>query len=493
MEISRRTFIKSAAALGVCECLDCQAFFRDPRLLLNDVHSELNPTSVRSIARPTTVAQVQDVVKRARNQRLPISVAGSRHAMGGQQFRTDALHIDITTLKRPLGLDEQNGIVEAEAGIEWPELQSFLERQQVESKHFWSIIQKQTGTDRLTLAGSLAANVHSRGLKHKPFIADVESFRIVDPNGELLICSRTQNPELFKLAIGGYGLFGIITSVRLRLQPRQKLRRVVRKIQLSGLMDYIEDRIRAGCTYGDCQYSTDAASPGFMRDAVVATYEPVTADAPLSDGGNLPDQAWRDLYHLAHTDKAAAFQRYVDYQLTTSGRIEWSDLQQFNGYIDNYHQRLNQQAPRKTQPKASEILTEIYVPRPKFAQFVEDIRADFIKYDTNLIYGTVRFIEADDESFLPWARQRFACLIFNLHTVHTPAGIHRSAEAFRRLIDRALAHQGSYYLTYHRFATRAQVEACHPSFLKFLQKKRVFDPEERFQSDWYDHHRRLFA
>ena len=44
-----------------------------------------------------------------------------------------------------------------------------------------------------------------------------------------------------------------------------------------------------------------------------------------------------------------------------------------------------------------------------------------------------------------------------------------------------------------RFASRRQVEACYPQFPEFLHLKRKYDPEERFQSDWYAHHRRMFA
>lgn len=53
--------------------------------------------------------------------------------------------------------------------------------------------------------------------------------------------------------------------------------------------------------------------------------------------------------------------------------------------------------------------------------------------------------------------------------------------------------QTSYYLTYHKFATRDQILACYPQFPEFLRLKRRYDPEERFQSDWYRHYRRMFA
>ena len=51
------------------------------------------------------------------------------------------------------------------------------------------------------------------------------------------------------------------------------------------------------------------------------------------------------------------------------------------------------------------------------------MREDFRKNRVELIYGTVRLIERDDESFLPWAKQAYACTIFNLHIVHNPEGL----------------------------------------------------------------------
>ena len=96
-------------------------------------------------------------------------------------------------------------------------------------------------------------------------------------------------------------------------------------------------------------------------------------------------------------------------------------------------------------------------------------------------------------TFLPWARDPWACVIFNLHTVHTPAGLEHAAAAFRRLIDMAIARSGSYYLTYHRWARPEQVEACYPEFRDFLAAKRRHDPAERFQSDWYRHYAALLT
>jgi hypothetical protein len=122
-----------------------------------------------------------------------------------------------------------------------------------------------------------------------------------------------------------------------------------------------------------------------------------------------------------------------------------------------------------------------------------DVRQDFRRHSAEVIYGTVRLIERDTESLLAWAREPWACIVLNLHVVHGDAGTAAAAEHFRRLIDRAAEHGGSYFLTYHRWARRDQVERCHPRFRQFLNAKRRYDPDERFQSDWHRHYRAMFG
>ena len=461
-------------------------------VVVNDVHSQLNETRVDRIVRPASIEQIQQAVREARADRKAISIAGGRHAMGGQQFGAGTVLIDMTGLKRVLQFDTAAGIVDVEAGITWPELIDQLERTQAGKWPQWGIRQKQTGADRLTLGGALAANAHGRGLKFKPMIDDVESFRLVDGEGRILTCSRSENPELFRAAIGGYGLFGVIADLKLRLVHRQKVRRVVMLLNLEDLAPKIDERIRDGFLYGDLQFAIDPNSDDFLRRGVFSTYQPVPDDTPMPFGQkelNVDD--WKNLFLLAHLDKAAAFDRYSTYYLSTNGQLYWSDTHQLAEYVDNYHADLD----RRLGPQGSgtEMISEIYVPRADLVAFMRQVAADFRKTKANVIYGTIRFIEPDTESFLAWAKQRYACIIFNLHTAHDPEALEKTAADFRILIDRALEHGGSYYLTYHHWATRQQIEAAYPQFRDFLKLKLKYDPEERFQSEWYRFYRKMFA
>jgi FAD/FMN-containing dehydrogenase len=446
---------------------------------------------VLRIVEPRSLEEVRRIVRTAAKEGNSISVAGGRHAMGGQQFGAGTVLVDIRQLKRVVHLDQERGILEAEAGIEWPQLiDGYLSLQQGRAKT-WGIAQKQTGADRITLSGTIAANAHGRGLRMKPFISDVESLELVDASGTALTCSRTENSELFKLVHGGYGLFGIVTSVKLRLVPRNKVERVVEIRTTDDLVAAFDKRIAAGFQYGDFQFSIERDADDFLHKGVFSCYRPVPMETPIPTEKRLSDQSWRQLLFLAHTDAKRAFQTYADYYLSTNGQIYWSDLHQLSIYPDNYHREIDTKL--HTPYPATEIIGEIDVPRPALKEFFDEVRTDFRGNNVELIYGTVRLIEQDDESFLPWAKQPYACVIFNLHTVHSPEGLRRSSDSFRRLIALAAKRGGTFYFTYHRDATRRQIETCYPQFPEFLRLKRKYDPHEKFQSDWYRYYKAMFA
>lgn len=494
LNISRRTFLKNVGLAGLASASGCRTA-HEPRapVLVNDVHTQLNPTLVRSVSRVSSLEDLRRVVHRAHQQHRPVSVAGGRHAAGGQQFATGEELIDTRELRRVLHFDSRAGTIEVETGIQWPELMGFLRQARKGREQSWTIAQKQTGTDRLSIGGALSANAHGRGLCLPPFISNVESFVLLDASADCHVCSRDQNPQLFKLAIGGYGLFGFLYSAKLRLVPLRKLRRAVRLLEVPDLPAAFAERIRDGFIYGDFQFAIDAKSDDFLHRGILACYEPVSDATAVPPGQKkLSGDDWKRLIYLAHTEPTRAFELYAQHYLQTSGQIYWSDTQYVSDYFEDYHRELDAQM-HSSEP-ATEVIGEINVPRESLPRFLGEARKELRRPDAPpLIYGTIRLIEKDTESFLPWAKQSYGCVIFNLHTPHTPEGISRTSSAFRRLIDLALRHDGSYYLTYHRFASREQVLACYPQFPEFLRLKLQHDPEEQFQSDWYRHYKRMFS
>lgn len=460
-------------------------------VLLNDVHSALNASQMARVAEVETAADVLREVERARVDGTPLIAAGGRHAMGGQQFLAGGVLIDTRPFRAVRSFDRSRGAVEVEAGVQWPDLVGFLtSAQDPDDPERWTIIQKQSGADRFSLGGTVSANGHGRGLTLAPIMADVEAMTVVGADGRLRVVDRTTDPERFSLVGGGYGLFGVIATVTLRLARAQVLERVVEIRSVEGLAEAFAGRIAAGYVFGDFQFSIDEGSEGFLRDGVFSCYRPVDPGTPIPDGQRtLSREDWGRLLLLAHTDRAAAYRAYTEHYAATSGQLYRSDTLQMADYDDGYHRVID--AALGAEHPATEMISELYVPRERLADFMADAAGVLRETGVPLIYGTVRLIERDTDTVLAWAREPWACVIVNLCTEHTPKGIDRSASAFRSLIDVALARGGSYFPTYHRWATVEQLVAAHPRFPELVDAKRRLDPDGLFQSDWYRHYAAL--
>ena len=450
---------------------------------LNDVHSQLNWTRVREVRTPRDADDLQRAVTIAHVRNLKISCAGGRHAMGGQQFGAGNLHLDLCGMNRILNFDRENGILEAQSGAQWPQIIDYLLKTQCDGPEAWGIRQKQTGADRLSLGGALAANVHGRGLKMPPFVNDIESFKIVTSHGDLLQCSRKQNTELFRLAIGGYGMFGVVESIRLRLSRRQRLRRLVTLTTSDDLPSDFQKRIGEGCLFGDFQFAIDSNSDHFMRTGVFSCYEPVEFASHVESHRQLDAGDWKRLLQLAHTNPTEGFNQYSRFYLSTHGQFYWSDTHQLSYYCDDYHREIDEAC--RCLEAGSEMITELYVPRASLPSFMQAARISLRRHNARVIYGTVRLIQPDRDTFLPWARSNYACIVLNLHCEHNPRALEKSAHALRALNDIALSFGGNFYLTYHKHATKSQLLAAYPQLPKFLQAKQRYDESSLFESNWF--------
>lgn len=460
--------------------------------VVNDCHSGLNPTLVSRSVQAESLLKLQSEIKKAKRNGEKICIAGGKHSMGGQQFKSGGVLIDTSKLNSKISFDQEKGLIELEAGMQWPELIDLLKREQKELDAPWSIIQKQTGCDRLSLGGALASNVHGRGLKLSPIVSNIDSFKLINADGDIVSCSRNENSDLFCRAIGGYGLFGMISSVTLRLARSSFLERRVEMAESKDAVALLERAAAAGAKYGDFQFAIDHKSPDFLKLGVLSTYTPI--QKPQKSGQSkklLAEEDWKELLFLAHTKKSAAFAKYAEHYLKTNGQVYDTSDFQLATYIDGYHQEIDRRLGGSC--TGSEMISELYVPREKLGVFLAR-SAEFLRENgANVIYGTVRLIERDEETFLPWARNSWACTVFNLHVEHSPHGVAAAAANFRGLIDIALSLGGSFFLTYHRFASRAQVHAAYPEMPDFLQEKLRYDPGEFFCSDWYEHLKGLFA
>lgn len=466
-----RDMEKKAAAASVLHPVETIA---------NDVHSRLNATRHKEVIKVDSGSQVQHLLTSGRYNDWSFSIAGGRHSMGGQQFLSDGILLDTSQFNRVVHFCPENGLLTVQAGMFWGDLVKALAELNREHGSQWSIIQKPTGADNISVGGSLASNIHGRVLGRKPFAADVERFTAILANGKRVTASRHENCELFHLSTGGYGLFCFVEDITIRLMKNMTLQRIVELQDSKNLVERFTQLQQEGALYGDFQFCIDSKADSFLTSGILSSYFPVkecTADNTTQL--KLSEDDWKKLLRLAHTDKESAFRLYRDHYQRTNGQIYSSETFQLSLYVPDYHDSADLN-------EGSEMITELYVPRQKLHLFLQSAKEALTRQSADVIYGTIRMIERDDESFLAWAKDDFACIIFNLHVNHDQLSILRSKNAFRTLIDIALSMSGSYYLTYHRYATRKQLLTAYPQFKEFVQKKLEYDPYCRFKSNWFN-------
>jgi len=177
--------------------------------IVNDV-SRLNPVRVRQVYEVQEIEQIRSLLARAGKEHLKVSIAGKRHSQGQQTAHEDGLVVDMTHFNKVLHLDRQNKVITAQSGATWEEIQNY-------ANPYGLAVEVQQASNIFTLGGSMSVNAHGRDPRYGPIIQSIRGFRLMKADGSVVQVSRTENPELFSLAIGGYGLFGVILDVDLEL------------------------------------------------------------------------------------------------------------------------------------------------------------------------------------------------------------------------------------------------------------------------------------
>ena len=219
-------------------------------------------------------------------------------------------------------------------------------------------------------------------------------------------------------------------------------------------------------------------------------YQPVPIDTPLTEHPTrFNPEDWARLTFYSHTHKRRAFEVYSTRYLETSGQIYWADSQLSAAYVDNYHADLDRALGAKV--PGTEMITEIYVAAAAAGARSWRTRARLLRRaprEHDLRHRPADRARRRDVSGVG-ARPLCVRHLQPARRPHAGGDRRAAADAFRELIDLGIAHGGSYYLTYHRWARKDQVERCYPQMREFLALKRQHDPDEVFQSNWYRHYR----
>ena len=162
------------------------------------------------VFRPEKERQLSQIISDS-----PVSSVLSRgmgRSYGDASLNQDAGVILHTRLNHFLTLDETHGVLCCESGVTLAEIIDVA----IPKGFFLPVT---PGTKFISIGGAIAADVHGKNHHRDGTISSqLISFRILTGAGQVLHCSREENPELFWATLGGLGLTGSILQATLQLR-----------------------------------------------------------------------------------------------------------------------------------------------------------------------------------------------------------------------------------------------------------------------------------
>jgi decaprenylphospho-beta-D-ribofuranose 2-oxidase len=432
----------------------------------------LRMATVANTARPSDEDELRELVRYAAEDGRKLTLRGVGHSAGGQSFADGAIMVDVRDLDRIIELDESRRTIRVQGGATWQTLTTVLEPARL------GPATKQE-FETFTIGGSIAANAHGKSIDHGPMGTSVRELRLLKADGETVTASREQNPELFRAAIGGYGLLGVIVDATLELvedRPVENSERVFADTQPL-IERYIErihaDRENTPLCYG---FLDDVFRQGFY---VAYTYTGAGRERPLEElERHEPAPA---LFNLL-----IALQRRSGFVRRRTLRMMWAATRRPEVTLRSRRLLLWDEPPSALERT---LLQKYVVPVGNFTSFVERAGDVLRSHRDELpqVAPHFRFVPGGDEALLPLAPEDAVCLILcHLAKPEDERWRRTFEEVTGELLDACLDAGGHHYLTFDSTATREQLVRAYPRWEEFLAVKRRYDPETTFTSSFYE-------
>lgn len=466
-------------------------------LKLNDV-SGMSETDVQRIFYPQTIEDVVQIVERYPK----ISIRGTSHSMGGHSLVKDGVVIDLKYLNH-YSVNENMDTVTVGAGCTWSDLIPRL-------RHKSPAILQSYAT--FSVGGSLSVNAH--GITSDECMAtSVESFRIVRCNelGKVLVEQCKPGDELFGAVLGGYGLFGVLVEVTLKLVDNTAL-----------TLD----------TYSSVKVTPDSPleSSEFVRIWDVCRQDP-TVEIKLARL-NILTLKTASVYVFRKDEKALATVSNLPCApngLSPVGRLlyKWAMplLKDVRYYLEETNGKALDMPPHNFETTRNEVLyesatplsklytpflvgndsfvlQEFFVPYGEFHEWIVRARPIFQEVDKcqregndkikpqtlALLNTTIRFVNRDKVTQgLTYCRHPQGVFAFVMYfrirrdpSVETYLG-----QVHNRLAEISTNLGGSFYLPYRKCYSLSLMQRAFPDLSETVRMKEKYDPRGRFANEWF--------
>lgn len=469
---SRRDVVKAGATLAAAAALPRTAAAQT-RMVLNDA-SRLNPTPVAKhwIAKQDeetlVVERLRAELKAAMAAKRPVAIGAARHSMGGQSLPRNgtAITLDINRVET----DTRARTFLVHGGTRWAQVIRHLDPQG------FSPAVMQSNND-FGIAATFSVNAHGWPVPYGPFGATVRRIELMLADGSILSCSRSQNAELFRLAMGGYGLVGVILKLEVDMVENLLLKpthEVMPSKELAPRFMAAANAPEVRMMYG----RLDVTRSTFFDEALLVTYRvapPARGPLPPAGAGGFASSLSRQVYRAQVGSEAAKRARWI--AETVAAPKAGSGIATRNTLMNEPVVNLASRDRRRV-----DILHEYFVPAERFDDFLALCKDLIPKSGIEFLNITLRYIAADDTPMLTFAPGPRIAGVMSFSQELKPEAEEAMIRLTEALIEGVGALGGSFYLPYRLHARRDQVRKIYPRAEEFAASKRRHDPELLFRN-----------
>lgn len=452
----------------------------------NDV-SDLNNTQIFETINIHNKEDIINSIKKARQNGLTIGMCGTKHSMGGHSISKGGLRLDMKYFNNIIKLDREKSVVIVQPGLLWCDLIKYL------NQFGLSPITLQSYSS-FSIGGSISVNGH--GITNDNTLADsIEQIKIIDCDGEEIICDNEQNNELFSLVIGGYGLFGVITEITLKVTKNVKLnvkKYILNSDNFCDKYDEINkdqslniklariDITNMKNIYLYCFNNKNDNKNNSKNDPIISSLSTdpnkMSRSAQFMYKWLLPSRLFQKLRF--NIEKSSNKPIDMNYDLIDRNQLLYESAEPlsklYNVFID-----LNR----------THILQEFFIPKKyfeKWMQFLSEYMQKRLFLNVTLLNITIRFVKKDNISFLKYAKDDMYAFVFYYRISKNNEGDNEIKNINLDLTDEAIKLKGTFYLPYRHHYMQYQLMRSYPEIIKFIYFKRKYDSNEIFTNLWYD-------
>lgn len=196
-----------------------------------------NQRALVEVVRPTTEAELCEIVARAAADGGHVKAVGAGHSFTDVAL-TDGTLLSFEDYGRVLSLDVDAGLVTVQAGAQLHALSEYLWSRGLAFENLGDI-------DVQSIAGATSTATHGTGARFGNLSTAIVGMRLVTGTGEVLECDERTNPELLRVARVGVGALGLVSTITLRVVPAFHLHAIEEPQRLDAVVEAFDELVAA--------------------------------------------------------------------------------------------------------------------------------------------------------------------------------------------------------------------------------------------------------